>query len=342
MDVIISYNEDMSDLNRFKFEKEFSLLNNIILQARFLSLDYNIVITNPPYMASSGMGNKLKDYLKSNFPDSKSDLFAVFIERCADMLVTNGFYAMITQQSFMFLSSYEKLRKKFLNDILINMVHLGAHAFEEIGGEVVQTTSFISRNLDLENYNSIFYRLVDFNQENLKEEEFFNEDNKIINSLTDVGLIPGSPIAYWADKHVFDAFDKGNPLKFTGDTRQGMATSDNNRFLRFWYELEYSKLGFNCSNAKEALNIQKKWYPYNKGGHFRKWWGNQDYMINYENDGLEVKDLAKQKYNSVTRTIKSISEYFKPCLSWSKISSGAISFRYYPKGFIFDVAGCCI
>lgn len=147
---------------------------------------------------------------------------------------------------------------------------------------------------------------------------------------------------YWASESYFNIFKESAILKTDGDTRQGMATSDNNRFLRYWYEVENKKLGFNMKNAEEALKSQKKWFPYNKGGYFRKWYGNMDYVINYENDGYEVKEYAKSLYNSVTRTIKSISEYFKESISWSKISSGSIAFRYYPNGFIFDVAGCCI
>ena len=154
--------------------------------------------------------------------------------------------------------------------------------------------------------------------------------------------IPGSPIAYWLSSAFIDVFDKGIVLKVNGDTRQGMATSDNNRFLRLWFEVNNSKLCFLCEDATAAMRSTKKWFPYNKGGEYRKWYGNIDYVINYENDGYEVKQYAISLYNSVTRTIKSISEYFKPCLSWSKISGGNIAFRYYPKGFIFDVAGCCI
>lgn len=137
-------------------------------------------------------------------------------------------------------------------------------------------------------------------------------------------------------------FSLGTVLKENGDTRQGMATSDNNRFLRLWTEVSNHSLGLNCASAEDAIRIHKKWYPYNKGGEFRKWYGNIDYVINYEDDGLEVKAYATSLYKTATRTIKSMSEYFKPCLSWSKISSGSIAFRYYPQGFIFDVAGCCI
>lgn len=170
------------------------------------------------------------------------------------------------------------------------------------------------------------------------------KQNKImyISQAENFSKIPGSPIAYWLSIAFTKIFEQGHILKNDGDTRQGMATSDNNRFLRLWYEIDYGTLGLGCCNAQVAENSGKKWFPYNKGGEFRKWYGNIDFTINYENDGSEVKSYAESLYKSVTRTIKSISEYFKPCLSWSKISSGSIAFRYYPQGFIFDVAGCCI
>ena len=159
---------------------------------------------------------------------------------------------------------------------------------------------------------------------------------------TNFSKIPGSPVAYWLSTNMVNDFSLGTVLKENGDTRQGMATSDNNRFLRLWTEVSNHSLGLNCASAEDAIRIHKKWYPYNKGGEFRKWYGNIDYVINYEDDGLEVKAYATSLYKTATRTIKSMSEYFKPCLSWSKISSGSIAFRYYPQGFIFDVAGCCI
>lgn len=170
------------------------------------------------------------------------------------------------------------------------------------------------------------------------------KQNKImyISQAENFSKIPGSPIAYWLSSAFTKIFETGHILKVDGDTRQGMATSDNNRFLRLWYEIDYGKLGIGFQNSKDAEKSKKKWFPYNKGGEFRKWYGNIDFIINYEYDGFEVKSYAESLYKSVTRTIKSISEYFKPCLSWSKISSGSIAFRYYPEGFIFDVAGCCI
>ncbi len=193
-----------------------------------------------------------------------------------------------------------------------------------------------------------YIRLVDINDAKGKESAFLSasQDNsssiRFETSAEDFSKIPGSPVAYWVSGNMLKAFSSGEVLKTRGDTRQGMATSDNNRFLRFWYEVNYNKLGLNCSSSENAKAKNKKWFPYNKGGEYRKWYGNIENVINYENDGFEVKQYATSLYKSPTRTIKSISEYFKHCLSWSKISSGSIAFRYYPIGFVFDVAGCCI
>lgn len=299
--------------------------------------------TNPPYMGAKGMDGKITNYIKTNYADAKADLFACFIERCHDFTKENGYQAMITQHAWMFLSSFEKLRSHILSrDTIINMVHLGAHAFDEIGGEVVQTTAFVLKNNILSNFKGTYIRLVEPTTQEGKE-KLFLEGNKRYNSVQQNFIkIPGKPIAYWTTYALLKDFSLGEILKLKGDTRQGMATSDNNRFLRVWPEVAFKNLGLNCSDSKEAEVSGKTWFPYNKGGSFRKWYGNISYIVNYKDDGLEVKAYAASLYKSYTRTIKSISEYFKPCLSWSKISSGDIAFRYYPKGFIFDVAGCCI
>ncbi|MCL2156393.1 MAG: BREX-1 system adenine-specific DNA-methyltransferase PglX [Methanobrevibacter sp.] len=317
-------------------------INPLLKQADILSQKYEIVVTNPPYMGNSGMSSKLSNYLKKNFVDSKRDLFSVFMEKCDSITRENGFYSMITQQSFMFLSSYEKLREKILKNTIINMVHLGARAFEEIGGEVVQTTAFSIRKTNLKEYLSSFIRVTDKNSQKLKETSFLKRENIFITAIDKVSAIPGNPIAYWAGPQLINAFKNGKNFSSFALARQGLSTGDNNRFLKMWYEVDICKVGFGMTDATHAMNSGKKWFPYNKGGNYRKWYGNQEYLINYEKDGKELKEYAKSKYNSVTRTIKSISCYFKESLSWSKISSGNIAFRFFQSGFLFDVAGCSI
>lgn len=335
------FDEIRNDINMMQMSALDELLP-LVKCAELLAKKYDVVVTNPPYMAVSNAGAKVNDYVKKNFSDSKADLFAVFIERCGQMAKKNGYQAMITQHAWMFLSSFEKLRTKLLAVDIVNMAHLGARAFEEIGGEVVQTTSFVIRKSHIADYKGEYCRLIEPTSQQGKVDMFLAGENRYETDQSNFSKIPGSPVAYWLSANMVNDFSRGRVLKENGDTRQGMATSDNNRFLRLWTEVSNHSLGLNCASAEDALQVHKKWYPYNKGGEFRKWYGNIDYVINYEDDGLEVKAYATSLYKTATRTIKSMSEYFKPCLSWSKISSGSIAFRYYPQGFIFDVAGCCI
>ena len=312
-----------------------------------LGQKYDVVCTNPPYMGGSGMNAKLSDFVKKYFPDSKSDLFACFIEKCGQLAKPNGFYAMITQHAWMFLSSYEGLRKMLLNHkSIIDMAHLGIGTFEDLNSKVVQSVSFVFCNNYIHSYLGRYDRL--FEKQGLQESNndkaqwLIQGKHKFHVKQENFSKIPGMPVAYWVSENLIRDFNNGEKLKQYGDTRQGMATSDNNRFLRLWYEIAYPKLGIGYGDAQSANNSGLKWFPYNKGGEFRKWYGNIDYTINYENDGFEVKQYATSLYKTPSRTIKSMSEYFKPCLSWSKVSSGSIAFRFFPKGFIFDVAGCSI
>ncbi len=248
---------------------------------------------------------------------------------------------MITQQSFMFLSTFEKLRTELLsNYTIINMAHLGAHAFEEIGGEVVQATSFINRKNFTENYNSTFHRLTEFNSEKQKEEEFHNDKNKFEIIQENFDKIPGSPIAYWVDNNLIECFNN-TKLESFGDVKQGLATADNKRFLRYWWEVDYNKIGFSSKNCEESKKTNKKWFPYNKGGDYRKWYGNQEFIVNWENGGYEIRNIRGSNGRIRSRA-QNTQFYFHESLSWSKISSGKIAFRYYPRGFIFDVAGCSV
>ena len=336
-----TYESDKNNLNQYKYQNEIQLMKNIIQQSKFLVKNYDIVATNPPYMGNSGMNPNLKDYLKKNYPNSKSDLFAVFIEKCHDFCNEKGFVAMITQQSFMFLSTFEKLRVELINNhTIINMAHLGAHAFEEIGGEVVQATTFVNKNNLIENYKSTFHRLTEFNSESKKEEEFHNDKNKYIIKQFNFDKIPGSPIAYWIDDNLIACFNNTN-LSSLGDIKVGLQTGENTRFLRYWWEVDFNNIGFSSINCEDSKNTNKKWFPYNKGGDYRKWWGNQEFVVNWENDGYEIRNIIGPN-GRVRSRAQNTQFYFHKSLSWSKISSGKVAFRYYPNGFIFDVAGCSV
>lgn len=305
----------------------------LVQVAEVLSQQYDVVVTNPPYMGSSGMSAKLSDYVKNNYPDSKSDLFAVFIERCGQMTGQNRYQAMITQHAWMFLSSFEKLRKKLLRTIdIVSMVHLGPHAFEEIGGEVVQTTSFVLRNSHCEG-NGVYFRLVDSKN---KEKDFVDNIHgggaRFIVNLKIYEAIPGAPIAYWASKGLITAFEKGVSLGEIAEPKQGLATGNNDLFLRRWYEVGQQNVYYCATDIIHAFATGKKWFPCTKGGSYRKWYGNNDYFVNWLDNGKEIKSFAGS-------VIRNSQYYFQEGGTWSTIASSDLAMRYSPKGFLFESKG---
>lgn len=322
LNVVTSFELNKNNLNKFKYQNEIQIFKNIIKQAKILSINYNVVITNPPYMGNSGMNSNLKDYLKNNFPNSKSDLFAVFIEKCHKFSKINGFVAMITQQSFMFLSTFEKLRVKLINNhTIIDMAHLGAHAFDEIGGEVVQATSFINRSNFIENYNSTFHRLTEFNSESRKEEEFLNDKNMHVIKQNKFDKIPGSPMAYWVSDNLIDTFEKGITIDDISDfTGSQNITADNNKYLRYFWEINFNTLG-------------KKWIKYAKGGNYKKYYGNIDLVVDWSDD---ARNFYK---NNITSNLLDEKLWFKEGITYTAISSKGTGFRYMPPGCIFDKGG---
>jgi type II restriction/modification system DNA methylase subunit YeeA len=313
----------------------------LVEQAHILAMKFDAVIANPPYMGGKGMNPVLKEFAKKHFPDSKSDLFSMFIERGFDWCKESGFNAQVTMQSWMFLSSYEAMREKLLSQKTLNtMAHLGARAFSEISGEVVQTTAFVFHGDYFSGYKPAFFRLVDGNEEQ-KKTALLSGKNRFDKTVQDdFKKISGSPVAYWASTQTIKAFSNPN-LESYGLVRQGASTSDNDRFLRLWFEINTKKIGFRINDTNDAKLSSFKWFPYNKGGAFRKWYGNQDFVINYENDAKELKEFQSTLNQGWTARLKSREYYFKPAVSWPKISSGIFSSRIYPQGFIFDVAGCC-
>ena len=294
-------------------------MKTIILQSKLLAKNYDIVATNPPYMGNSSMNPNLKDYLKNKYPNSKSDLFAVFIEKCHEFCNENGFIAMITQQSFMFLSTFENLRVELINNhTIIDMAHLGARAFDEIGGEVVQATSFINRNNFIENYNSTFHRLTEFNSESKKEEEFHNDENKHNIKQSDFDKIPGSPIAYWVTEEIVYAFTNNKLLNDVSILKSGRSTSgENDRLFKFWFEIDFTDITFNANNLKE---VNSKYIPLNKGGSYRKWYGNKDYV--------SLREFASNSELD-----------FRESLTWSDINSSNFSARLHETGLISNNVG---
>lgn len=320
-------------------------LESLLKVAYILQKKYDVVVTNPPYMSQSYMPTHLKSYLNKFYLISKNDLCTAFMN--SSLVTKLGYLGMITQQSWMFLSSFENLRKNIIeNKNIVCMLQLGSHAFEEIGGEVVQTTSFIIQNKET-NDKSIFFRLVNYDDAKTKERKFLEINNN--NKLNDYYLkeqneflkIPGCPIAYWISNRYIKIFEQNERLANKANVKQGLATGDNNRFLREWYEVNINNTLLNPKSIEELKISNVKWFPYNKGGEFRKWYGNNDFVVDWKDDGKTIKNLRDFNGNLKSRP-QNTNFYFNESITWSKISSSSISFRYKPFGHIFDVAGTSI
>lgn len=293
----------------------------IIKQAKIMVQKYSVVCTNPPYMVASGMSVKLYEYVNKHFSKSKSDLFSVFIEKCLNYSLKYGYTSMITMQSWMFLRSFQELRELLEKYTLINMAHLGARAFDEISGEVVQTTSFVLLNDYIKNYNGTVLSLVDGKSEKEKSQLFLKKTNTYIVDISKFDFVPEKKYAYWLSESELTclSYDKVGDLF---DVKSGLSTGDNDFFLRQWFEINSDEFSF-------INNKTKKWVPYNKGLATWRWYGMNMLVVRWENNGR----LLRQNKKAVFRNP---SYYFKEGITWTGISSGKGSFRYSPKGYIFD------
>ena len=315
-------------------------------QADYLSPKYHVVIANPPYMGGKGMNGRLAAWAKDNFPDSKSDLFAMFMERSLGMTQKRGMMAMINMQTWMFLSSFEKLRTKILSSAtLLSMAHLGERGFDTIGGAVVSTTAFVFKNAYHSIWKGEYLRLVDGGSEAEKSVMALeaiknpNSNCRFRASAQDFSNIPGSPTAYWVSKKVFEAFAKFAPLGEIASPKIGMRTGNNERFLRIWFEIDERYFQHPISNIGK-----RKWVPYNKGGEFRRWYGNLEFVVNWENDGYEIKESTLEAYpqlswDNLGWKISNEGFYFKKGVTWTDLSSSSFGVRILPSGLVFDAAG---
>lgn len=319
-----------------------SALNTIlplIRVAEVLTQQYDVVVTNPPYMGSSNMDARLSEFVKKHYPDSKSDLFAVFIERCGQMTGKNRYQAMITQHAWMFLSSFEKLRTKLLLKDSVNMAHLGPRAFEEIGGEVVQTTSFVLRNSRIADYKGTYCRLIEPTTQQGKEAMFLAGENRYTAQQSNFSKIPGSPIAYWLSQNAFNAFLNTETLNNLVVASVGIQTGDNEKFVHYWWEIFFHDICFTAKSCEDSYQ-NKNWFPYNKGGEYRKWEGNNYNVVFWRNDGEKIKAnslTTGHHYQQYSDELK-----FRPLITWSRITTGIPAFRYKPFGYLSDMAGFCL
>ena len=312
-------------------------VKQLIAQGKVLAQKYHVTITNPPYMGNNGMSVKLTDYLRKVYPNSKSDLYSVFIECCGYTTLKHGFRAMITQHGWMFLSSFEKLRLSVENADIICMSHLGARAFDEISGEVVQTTSFITRNSTYSGYKGTYVRLLTSTSESGKEQLFLSGNSRFYSGRECFDMIPGEPIAYWFSERLLRVF-KNQALSDVAKPRQGLATGDNDTFLRLWTEVNIRRIGFGYQSRSDAKRSGAKWFPCNKGGSYRKWYGNNDYIVNWENDGFEIRNNYDKNGKLKSRP-QNVDFYFREGITWSTIASGNLAMRYSPVGHMFETKG---
>ena len=306
----------------------------LIEQAVMLSQKYDAVVTNPPYMGASGMGAPLANFVKKYYPDSKSDLFAVFIEVCSHMAAEKRYQAMITQHAWMFLSSFEKLREKMMLTETVNMAHLGARAFEEIGGEVVQTTSFVRCRTHIDGYKGTYCRLIEPTSQQGKEDMFLSGENRYFANQDNFAKIPGSPVAYWASEAILSAYTRGKLIGNIADVKIGMGTGKNDIFVREWWEIFYNQIDFSLQSIQDLEKSSGRYFPYNKGGEFRLWFGNLQEVLWFDKAGRDYMNTMSGHRENGGRDF-----YCKEGLTWSFISSSKFGIRCMPTGCFFDVAG---
>ena len=320
--------ESQISFDTYGLDETAEQLKRLIRIGKVMAQKYQVVATNPPYAGTSNLSAKVNNFVKKYYPDSKADLFAVFIERCGEMLKKNGYQAMITQQSWMFLSSYEKLREKLQRVCIVNMAHLGARAFEEIGGEVVQTASIVLRKMIVDSYVGTYCRLVDKVTQSGKEESFFDIKNRFITNQRNYGKVPGTPFAYWISDKMRDAFANNDTLYGYSISPSQNITGNNSKYVRKFWEIPKYKIGG-----------QDDWIFYCKGGGFRRWWGNLEDVVDWTpkarniyqfGDGSHASQIIKKEY------------WYKKGITWGLITSNLPSFRVMPQGATYDKGGSTI
>lgn len=326
---------EMNLFDSFGIEATQQRLQELVAVGEVLAQKYEVVVTNPPYMGSSGMGAKLSAYVKQNYPDSKSDLFAVFIEKGNNMVCANGYNCMVTMQSWMFLSSFEKMRKNILQTkVISNLMHMENMVLGIAFGTAVSNF----RNCMIKGYKGTYNQIKLSDIVNSEPAYFPVKENRFAQvSSENFAKIPGAPVAYWVSENVIKTFEY-DKIGDVAKPRQGLATGCNDIFLRYWDEVDCHKINFAAISIKNAVESAKKWFPYNKGGDYRKWYGNNEFIVNWEHDGNLIRNFKNEQGKLRSRP-QNTDYYFKESFSWSLITSGGISFRYKPNGFIFDVAG---
>lgn len=303
-----------------------------------LARTYDVVVTNPPYQALPNLSPDLQQFARRQYPDSRNDLFAMFMERCLAMTRPGGYLAMITQHSWMFLTSFAALRRHWLEVETLSLLHLGAHAFADFHGEIVQTAAFVVRHGAPSHQPGVYIRLTGPDTSEGKKQLFFSGRERYAARQENFAALPGTPWIYWITPQILRAFREGRLLGSLADSRQGLATADNGRFVRQWTEVDCRSICRGAASEDDFAASGAKWCPYNKGGGFRRWYGNDGCVVDWRDRGRAIRNFCGSdgRRRSFVRNDR---YYFRPCFSWSLITTGPASFRFKPAGFIFDVAG---
>lgn len=327
-----------------EIESDITIYREIVLKqlvplvqvAKTLSQKYHAVITNPPYLGGGGMNEKLAEFAREKYFEAKNDLFSVFIERGNELALPGMYNCMVTMQSWMFLSSYEKLRAKILDTETIETL---LHMDNQVMGIAFGTAVAVLRTKKINGYKGVYNYIYYSDVVNDKPSSFPVKGNRFAEVSDEYYRnISGSPIAYWISPKTRDSFMAKDSIGTVAPPKQGLATADNERFLRLWHEVNIHKIGFGLASCEEAVTSKKKFFPYNKGGAFRRWYGNRDYVVNWENDGFEIKNFRDEK-GKVRSRPQNLQYYFRPAITWSDVTSGSFSGRYAEQGFMFDIKG---
>ena len=327
-----------------EIESDITIYREIILKqlvplvqvAKTLSQKYHAVITNPPYLGGGGMNEKLAEFAREKYFEAKNDLFSVFIERGNELALPGMYNCMVTMQSWMFLSSYEKLRAKILDTETIETL---LHMDNQVMGIAFGTAVAVLRTKKINGYKGVYNYIYYSDVVNDKPSSFPVKGNRFAEVSDEYYRnISGSPIAYWISPKTRDSFMAKDSIGTVAPPKQGLATADNEHFLRLWHEVNIHKIGFGLASCEEAVTSKKKFFPYNKGGAFRRWYGNRDYVVNWENDGFEIKNFRDEK-GKVRSRPQNLQYYFRPAITWSDVTSGSFSGRYAEQGFMFDIKG---
>ncbi|MDY6461973.1 BREX-1 system adenine-specific DNA-methyltransferase PglX [Acinetobacter faecalis] len=317
----------------------------VINQTDYLSQKYHIVVANPPYMGPKGMNGRLSVWAKKYYPTSKADLYSMFFDRSIKLVMCEGFVSMITMQSWMFISSFEDFRANLLNiSTITSMAHLGSKAFDTIGGEVVSTTAFNCQKTQGLSRKGVYLRLVDGRSEKskdslLRKSAEGSTEFSFLASANDFEHIPGSPISYWISDSLRAVYKRSKTLSEVADIKEGLSTCNNDLFLRRWQEVSLEKIGLFVKSNKESITSEKKWFPYNKGGEYRKWYGNNEFLVNWYGGGADIHKNSNLPLDYAGAPVRAKHFYFRPSITFSKIATDGFSSRLSNGGFVFDTGG---